>query len=122
MKLKTQTGLNPVQLHILQMFKYTKSKKSLEELKDFLSRYYSQKADDEMDKIWEEKKLSQSKLKKMSKEHFRIKNKKEICNPNAASVFRLLVDKILAAFGLFGICLRILLSEIVCIKIYFMQT
>ena len=76
MLLKPGQGLNPIQLHLLQMFQHTKSKKSLEDLKDFLVNYYSQKADDEMDKIWDENKLTQSKLKTMSREHFRSKNKR----------------------------------------------
>jgi len=75
MPVKTQVGLNSIQLHILQMFKYTKTKKSLDELKKVLSQYYVQKADDEMDKIWDEKKLSQSKLKAMANEHRRLKTK-----------------------------------------------
>jgi len=75
MPIKTQVGLNPVQLHILQMFKYTRTKKSLDELKNILSKYYVQKADKEMDKIWEEKKLTQSKLKAMGDEHRRLKTK-----------------------------------------------
>jgi hypothetical protein len=72
--MQTSTKLNPIQLHILQMFKYTRSKRSLENLKDFLAKYYADIVDVEMDKIWKDKKLSQSKLKDMAKEHFRIKN------------------------------------------------
>jgi hypothetical protein len=73
--MQTSTKLNSVQLHILQMFRYTKSKKSLENLKDFLAKYYADLVDNEMDKIWKDKKLSQVKLKDMAKEHFRIKSK-----------------------------------------------
>lgn len=58
------------------MFRYTRSRKSLENLKDFLSKYYANLVDDEMDKIWKEKKLSQKKLKDMAKEHFRTISKK----------------------------------------------
>lgn len=74
--MQTSSSLNPIQLHILQMFRYTKSKKSLENLKDFLSKYYANLVDDEMDKIWKEKKLSQKKIKDMAKEHFRTKSQK----------------------------------------------
>lgn len=72
--MQTSSSLNPIQLHILQMFKYTRSKKSLENLKDFLAKYYANLVDDEMDKVWKEKKLSQKKIKDMAKEHFRIKS------------------------------------------------
>jgi hypothetical protein len=72
--MQTSSSLNPIQLHILQMFKYTRSKKSLENLKDFLAKYYANLVDDEMDKVWKEKKLSQKKIKDMAKKHFRIKS------------------------------------------------
>lgn len=65
---------NPIQLHLLQMFRYTRSKKSLTNLKNFLAKYYANLVDEEMDKIWNEKKLSQKKLKDMAKEHFRTKS------------------------------------------------
>jgi hypothetical protein len=74
--MQTSSSLNPIQLHLLQMFRYTKSKKSLEDLKVFLAKFYADQVDDEMDKIWNEKKLSQKKLKDMAKEHFRTKSQK----------------------------------------------
>jgi hypothetical protein len=74
--MQTSSSLNPIQLHILQMFRYTKSKKSLADLKHFLAKYYANLVDDEIDKIWKEKKLSQKKLKDMAKEHFRTKSQK----------------------------------------------
>jgi len=46
------------------------------DLKDVLAKYYAEKVDDEMDKIWVNKKLSQAKLEKMSKEHRRTPYKK----------------------------------------------
>jgi hypothetical protein len=70
------TKLNPTQLHILNMFNYAHSKKDLDDLKDVLAKYYAEKVDDEMDKIWVTKKLSQTKLEKMSKEHRRTPYKK----------------------------------------------
>ncbi|MDR0619004.1 MAG: hypothetical protein LBG17_03795 [Bacteroidales bacterium] len=37
------TPLNPVQIHLLQMFNYSKSEESLNELKNVLSQYYQNK-------------------------------------------------------------------------------
>lgn len=65
------TTLNPVQLHLLQMFEHTKTKKELEELKKILAEYYAAKADEAMDIVWEEKKLNQSKIDEIAKQHIR---------------------------------------------------
>lgn len=64
-------ALNPIQLHILQMFNYTHSKGSLEDLKNLLAKHYVEKIDEEMDAIWRKKKMTQSKLKSLSNKPIR---------------------------------------------------
>lgn len=68
---KQTNGLTPSQLHILQMFNYTQSEDELKELKKVLANFYAEKADQEMDKIWDEKSLTPDMLKKMANEHHR---------------------------------------------------
>jgi hypothetical protein len=71
MRIKTQQGLNPIQLHILQMFNRPMTKKEMDEIKDILVEYFDKKAQKEMDKIWKENKLSQKKINEMGNSHTR---------------------------------------------------
>jgi hypothetical protein len=41
--MQTATKLNPIQIHLLQMFDRLKSENELQELKGFLTNYYAQK-------------------------------------------------------------------------------
>ena len=71
MKVKIQTGLNEMQLHILQLFSKPMTKKEMQEIKDLLVEYFDKKVQKEMDKIWKEKKLSQKKINEMGNSHIR---------------------------------------------------
>jgi len=75
MKAKTQNGLNPIQLHLLQMFNRNLSKKEMDEIKDILVDFFDKKAQHEMDKIWKKKKLNQKKIDEMGNTHTRKKSK-----------------------------------------------
>jgi hypothetical protein len=65
------TPLNAVQLHLLNMFNYAKSKKELTELKNVLQKHFQQKVDDEMDMLWGKQKLSSAKMDEILKSHNR---------------------------------------------------
>lgn len=65
-------SLNPVQLHLLQMFQGYDSEKDLDELKKVLSEYYARKVDEEMDQLWEDGKINAQTLKDWEHEHMRI--------------------------------------------------
>ena len=45
--------LNPVQLHLLELFAGGMTEKELLEIRTLLVQYYSQKVDEELDQIWE---------------------------------------------------------------------
>ena len=52
------TRLNPVQMHFLHLFSRPMSEQELKELKMLLVEWYDRKAQEEMDKLWEERGLS----------------------------------------------------------------
>lgn len=63
--------LNETQMFILSLFRKPLSKKQLKDLKNILVNFFNNQAQDEMDKIWEEKELSQKKLSEMAARHIR---------------------------------------------------
>ena len=69
----TTTKLNPVQLHLLQMFVHIKNENHLQDLKKVLSDFYAQKVDELSEQIWEEKGLTQQDMDDLLNAHFRKK-------------------------------------------------
>ena len=63
------TKFNETQIHLLNMFKYTKSENQLKEVKELLSKYFAEKVDKLSDKIWEEKKLSEEEMDNILNSH-----------------------------------------------------
>lgn len=51
-------NLNPTQMHLLHLFSREMSEKELKELKMLLVEWYDSKAQEEMEKIWDERGLS----------------------------------------------------------------
>lgn len=66
-----QNGLNPVQLHLLEMFNYCKTEAELKELQDVLANYYAHKAQEEADRLWDEGALNEEAIDHMLHEHLR---------------------------------------------------
>jgi len=54
---ETPMGLNPAQLHFLQILSHIKTDKSLKDLKRLVRNYYAQQAQKEADKYWTEGKI-----------------------------------------------------------------
>lgn len=69
--MNTATQLNPTQLHLLKMFSYTKSETTLDSMKQVLVQFYSQKLDDEMERLWDEGLWDEQKNEDILKEHLR---------------------------------------------------
>ena len=69
----TTTKLNPVQLHLLQMFVHIKNENHLQDLKKVLSDFYAQKVDELSEQIWEEKGLTQQDMDDLLNAHLRKK-------------------------------------------------
>ena len=66
-----KTIFNPVQMHLLEMFNYCKTENAMDELKEVLSKYYSEKAQEEADKLWENGVLDENAIEKLLSEHIR---------------------------------------------------
>ena len=63
------TVFNPVQQHLLKMFAYDNNVERLNEIKDLLTKYFSEKVDNRMDQLWDEGKLDQKKLDELRSMH-----------------------------------------------------
>lgn len=63
--------LTNLQLELLKLFSYNLSEKQLKEVKDLLAKYFADKATDEMDKVWEEKGLTNETMDTWLHEHLR---------------------------------------------------
>ena len=65
------TSLNPVQLHLLEMFNYCGTKETMEELRQLLASYYAEKAQKEADRLWDEGVLDGEAIEQILNEHWR---------------------------------------------------
>ena len=63
--------LTNLQLELLKLFNYNLNQKQLLEVKDLLAKYFADKATREMDKLWEEKGLTNETMDSWLNEHMR---------------------------------------------------
>lgn len=61
------TVLNPVQQHLLKMFAFDGSEERLIEVKEVLTKYFSQKLDDRLNDLWDSGVLNQERLDELRK-------------------------------------------------------
>lgn len=71
-----QSGLNNAQLHLLKMMSFVKNEKTLDDIKDVLSDFFAQKAEDGMDKLWDEGKWDDQKNEAVLNQHLRTTYKR----------------------------------------------
>ena len=71
------TVLNPVQQHLLKMFAFDGSEERLMEVKEVLTKYFSQKLDDRLNELWDAGILNQEKLDELRKIDVRTLLKKD---------------------------------------------
>ena len=67
--------LSNLQIEILRLYGNGVSEKSLREIKTILAKYFADKATDEMDKVWEEKGLTEQDMFNWTNEHNRAENR-----------------------------------------------
>ena len=67
-----KTIFNPAQLHLLEMFNYCKTEKSMQELKDVLADYYAKKMQEEADRLWDSGELNEEAIERMLNEHWTL--------------------------------------------------
>ena len=66
-----RTIFNNAQLEILDLMSYVESKETLDEIRDMLSRYFAEKAQKEIDKLWEEGTINDIVVEGWKTEHMR---------------------------------------------------
>jgi hypothetical protein len=66
-----ESYLSNVQVELLKLFSSSVSDQQLMEIKLLLSDYFTRQATLAMDKVWDEKQLSEEEMKKWSNEHNR---------------------------------------------------
>lgn len=69
------TGLGNLQLELLKLYANGVSEENLLEIKWLLARYFAQKATEAMDKVWEEKGLTEQDMIDWTNEHHRRKSR-----------------------------------------------
>jgi hypothetical protein len=70
------TGLNEVQIGLLRMFDRNIPETDIREIKQVLVKHLSKQLLDEVDKVVEEKGITEADFKKLETEHFRTKSKR----------------------------------------------
>jgi len=75
--------LSNLQLELLRLYSNSISDESLLEIKQLLARYFADKATNAMDKIWEEKGLTEQDMVVWTNEHNRAENRPRFETPNA---------------------------------------
>ena len=71
--METATKLNSMQMFMLRIFDKPLNIKQEQEVKQLLSEYFAKQIDEEMDEIWESKKMTQQDLNKALMSHKRTK-------------------------------------------------
>ncbi|HLP47459.1 MAG TPA: hypothetical protein VK469_16035 [Candidatus Kapabacteria bacterium] len=64
--------LTNLQLELIKLFSYNLDEKQLLEVKYLLAKYFADKATQEMDKVWEEKRLTNETMDTWLNEHLRV--------------------------------------------------
>lgn len=67
--------LSNLQLKLVKMFQYKVADNQLIDIKNILSKYFAEKATEEMDRLWEENNWTNETMEEWSNEHFRSKTK-----------------------------------------------
>ena len=69
--MEATTIFNPVQKHLLQMFRHLPSEAMLDEMKNVLMKYYASKTQAGIDKFWEENNMGEGDINAILNEHLR---------------------------------------------------
>jgi hypothetical protein len=72
----SHSSLNPVQLHLLKLFSFTKREEGLKELQSVLFNYYRSKLKTQTDDFWKNNNLDVSKMEEIMYGHNRILTQK----------------------------------------------
>lgn len=67
----TLTEINPAQMLILKSFASVSSEEELSALKKTLKKFYAQRLENELDRLWTDGSLDQKRLDELQTEHLR---------------------------------------------------
>ena len=67
----TTKAINPIQLHLLEMFNYCDSEQMMSDLKDVLADFYAKQVQKEADRLWDEGTLNGDAIEHILSEHWR---------------------------------------------------
>lgn len=67
--------MSNLQLELLRLYGNGVSDESLREIKTILAKYFADKATDAMDKVWDEKSLTEQAMIEWTNEHNRAENR-----------------------------------------------
>ena len=68
-------GLTELQLELLKIFSVPLKEEQLREIKVLLTRYFADKATEEMDMLWDQRNWSDETMRDWAEEHMRIKSR-----------------------------------------------
>jgi hypothetical protein len=74
--MKAPGKLTNLQVELLKVFQYDLEEHQLEEIRELLTKYFAQKATEEMDKLWDDNQWSDETMKQWANEHLRTKSDK----------------------------------------------
>ena len=63
--------ITPIQLHLLEMFRYSESEQMMSDLKNVLADFYAKQVQQEADRLWDEGKLDGAAIEQILNEHWR---------------------------------------------------
>ena len=70
----TAKTLTPTQMHLLRTFSYDSSEEYAREVQNVLTRYFNEKLENEVDRLWDEGVFSDEILDKWMEEDFHAKD------------------------------------------------
>jgi hypothetical protein len=71
----TTAKLSNLQLELIKMFSFQLSDLQLVEIRDILTKYFAEKASDEMDKLWKTQNWTNETMDSWTNEHLRTQYK-----------------------------------------------
>ena len=71
--MKATNRLTNLQLELLKIFSFDLSEEQILEIRELLSKYFAEKATQEMDKLWDQNNWSNDTMEKWASEHLRTK-------------------------------------------------
>ena len=70
--MEATTTFNPTQLYLLQLFSFSTTEETKQELQNLLSSYYSEKVSKRANELWDKLELDQQKLDAICNIHERL--------------------------------------------------